>query len=104
MLKKFLFLFLIIHPNFLHSSENVDFSIWLEKFKNFALKEGVSAKTINGSLKNVKYLDQVIKYDRKQPEFFEDTSTYIKKRATRSRVNKAKKLRINNISVSIIVN
>ena len=38
----------------------------------------------------------MIKYDRYQPEFFEDTETYIKKRATRSRMLKAKALLIKN--------
>jgi len=47
-------------------------------------------------IKNAKYLEQVIKYDRYQPEFFEDTKTYIKKRATRSRMLKAKGLLIKN--------
>ncbi len=47
-------------------------------------------------LKNVRFLDQVIKYDRKQPEFFEDTITYVSKRASASRSKKAKKLLIKN--------
>ncbi len=37
-------------------------------------------------------MDQVIKYDRRQPEFFEDTITYVSKRANNSRKNKGKKL------------
>ena len=40
----------------------------------------------------VKFLEKVIKYDRHQPEFFEDTKTYITKRATKARVLKATKL------------
>ena len=34
----------------------------------------------------------MIRYDRKQPEFFEDTITYVRKRATNSRAKTAKKL------------
>jgi len=74
----------------------IDFNIWLNKFKIRALKKGISEETINSSFKNVKYLEQVIKYDRHQPEFFEDTKTYINKRATRSRTLKAKALLIKN--------
>ena len=47
-------------------------------------------KTIVCLMRDVKFIEQVIKYDRKQPEFYEDTNTYVKKRATDSRANKAK--------------
>ena len=90
MIKKLLLVLLFFYPQFSYSDINVEFDIWLKKFKVTALEEGISEKTINNSLKNTKYLEQVIKYDRHQPEFFEDTKTYIKKRATRSRTQKAK--------------
>ena len=92
MIKKLLLIFLLTCPQLLHSSVEVDFNIWLNKFKITALKKGISEETITNSFKNAKYLEQVIKYDRYQPEFFEDTKTYLKKRATRSRALKAKKL------------
>ena len=40
----------------------------------------------------MRFLAQVIKYDRKQPEFIEDTITYVGKRANKSRADKAAKL------------
>ena len=92
MIKKLLLVFLLTYPQLLYSSVEVDFNIWLNKFKITAFKKGISEETIANSFKNVKYLEQVIKYDRHQPEFFEDTKTYLKKRTTRSRVLKAKKL------------
>ena len=73
-----------------YAEEN--FETWLSSYKMFALKEGISQKTINIAFKNVKFLEQVIKYDRKQPEFFEDTKTYVGKRANILRVKIAKKL------------
>ena len=73
-----------------YTEEN--FETWLSSYKMFALKEGISQKTINIAFKNVKFLEQVIKYDRKQPEFFEDTKTYVGKRANILRVKIAKKL------------
>ena len=90
-----LFIVLIFNPAFAVNS-NVDFDIWLTSYKKTALKKGISQETIDIAFKNVKYLNDVIKYDRKQPEFFEDTKTYINKRATRSRMFKAKKLLIKN--------
>ena len=92
MIKKLLLIFLLTYPQFSYSNVEIDFNIWLNKFKISALKKGISEETINNSFKNAKYLKQVIKYDRYQPEFFEDTKTYINKRATRSRMLKAKEL------------
>ena len=92
MIKKLLLILLLIYPHFSHSSEEMDFDTWLNKFKIRALKNGISEETINNSFKNAKYLEQVIKYDRYQPEFFEDTKTYINKRATYSRMLEAKNL------------
>jgi len=81
------------------SASNPDFQSWLIEYKKYALSKGVSQNTINVVLKDVKYLDQVIKYDRKQPEFFEDTLTYVSKRATTSRAKKANKLFKMNINL-----
>ena len=69
-----------------------NFDTWLASYKEYALKKGISQKTIDTTFKNVKFLEQVIKYDRKQPEFFEDTITYVNKRANVTRARDAKKL------------
>jgi len=78
---------------------NENFNEWLTSYKKFAETKGISKETINVAFKNVTFLDQVIKYDRKQPEFFEDTITYVSKRANQSRVLKAKKLLKKNINL-----
>ena len=78
-------------------ASNGDFETWLTKYKENAIKKGISQETINIAFKNVKYLEQVIKYDRKQPEFYEDTITYISKRATSNRAKKAKRLLNKNL-------
>ena len=68
-------------------SENInEFDIWLNSFKIIAEKKGISKNTINNVLANAKFLPKVIEYDRRQPEHYEDTDTYIKKRANESRV------------------
>ena len=90
-----LIFFLIFSP--LKANEN--FNEWLTSYKKFAETKGISKETINVAFKNVTFLDQVIKYDRKQPEFFEDTITYVSKRANQSRVLKAKKLLKKNINL-----
>ena len=53
MIKKLLLVFLLTYPQFLHSSVEVDFNIWLNEFKITAQKKGISEETINISLKNV---------------------------------------------------
>ena len=83
--------FLLI--SFVHTANSSeDFNNWLTSYKKTALKKGVSQETIDVAFKNVKFLKQVIKYDRKQPEFYEDTITYVNKRANILRVQTAKKL------------
>ena len=87
----FLFKVLIFNSVFAVTLDT-DFETWLTSYKKNALKKGISQKTIDVAFKNVKFLEQVIKYDRKQPEFFEDTVTYVSKRATDSKAKKAEKL------------
>ena len=86
----------ILQILFVQINQNVkseeSFDTWLSSYKKYALEKGVSQETIRTAFKNVKFLEQVIKYDRKQPEFFEDTITYVEKRANSSRVRLAKKL------------
>tara|TARA_B100000686_G_scaffold351032_1_gene448622 strand:- start:673 stop:1665 length:993 start_codon:yes stop_codon:yes gene_type:complete len=77
-------------------AENHNFNEWLVSYKEFAFKEGISKKTLNDSFKNVKFLEKVIIYDRRQPEFFEDTRTYVEKRASKLRIKNAKKILKNN--------
>ena len=84
------FKLLFINPNAGYADETFD--SWLTSFKKTAFTKGITQETIDIAFKNVKYLNDVIKYDRKQPEFFEDTITYVSKRANTLRANKAKKL------------
>ena len=81
------YLFLNSFQNFSYSNTD-NFNIWINSFKSLALKEGVSLKTLDLVLKNVKFLPKVIEYDRYQPEFYEDTKTYIKKRTSQKKIKK----------------
>ena len=88
-----LILFYFLNTSFVLSSiQSGDFEKWLTSYKKFAVREGVSKHTVDKVFKEVKFLERVIKYDRKQPEFFEDTLTYVGKRATKSRSKKARLL------------
>ena len=79
-------------------SNATNFQNWLTEYKKFALAEGISQETLDLAFKNVKYLEKVIGYDRKQPEFYEDTLTYVNKRASDFRKIKARNLlRENNL-------
>ena len=78
---------------------NDDFNAWLSSYKKLVLKRGISQETVDIAFKNVKFLEKVIKYDRKQPEFYEDTNTYVSKRANNLRVQKAKNLLKKNLTL-----
>ena len=79
---------ILIFLLFIQNNANSEsFDDWLAKFKNRALNEGVSLKTLDLSLANVKFLPKVIEYDRYQPEFYEDTITYISKRTSNKKVS-----------------
>ena len=98
----FISFFLILSSAFSENT-NDEFNVWLSSFKNYVLKEGISQKTIDIAFKNVVFIEKVIKYDRKQPEFYEDTITYVSKRANILRVKKAKKLLKENLSLFVEV-
>ncbi len=80
------FIFLINSFSLAYTPE--DFDLWLKDFKKSAVKKGISKKTVDSAMKNTKFLPKVIDYDRYQPEFYEDTYTYINKRANKDKVKK----------------
>ena len=98
-MKLFNLLILIFFLTLLPLKADEDFNQWLSSYKKYAKSKGVSQETINIAFKNVIFLEKVIKYDRKQPEFFEDTITYVSKRANLIRVKNAKKLLKKNINL-----
>ena len=53
-----------------------------------AIKSGVSENTVDSVMNDARFLSKVIEYDRYQPEFYEDTFTYINKRASSNKVSK----------------
>jgi len=67
---------------------NSEFSAWVKDFKKKAVNSGISKKVVDEVMADVTFLPNVIKYDRFQPEFYEGTFTYIKKRANKNKVKK----------------
>jgi membrane-bound lytic murein transglycosylase B len=61
-------------------------------FKIEAINSGISPKVVDQIMSNAKFLPKVIEYDRYQPEFYEDTFTYIKKRTTKNKIKEGLKL------------
>ena len=74
------------------SSNDKSFNQWLEDFKVYALENNISELTFDMAMSNVTFLPKVIKYDRYQPEFYEDTKTYISKRSSNQKVKQGTKL------------
>jgi membrane-bound lytic murein transglycosylase B len=81
-----IFIFLISTPSL---SENpTGFLAWKNDFRKIALENNISENTFDKVMANIKFLPNVIKYDRYQPEFYEDTKTYISKRTSSKKVSK----------------
>ena len=83
--------FILLTNSTAYSNSN-NFNIWIKDFKKIALRNGISENTFNETMKGVKFLPKVIEYDRFQPEFYEDTNTYITKRTSDQKVKKGIKL------------
>ena len=82
-----LILYFFLNNSVFASEDN--FNKWLKSFREYALKNSISEKTFDIAMSNVKFDPQVIQYDRYQPEFYEDTKTYINKRTSKIKVDRA---------------
>ena len=79
------------------------FSSWIIEFKKKAINEGISKKTVDAVMNNAIFLPKVIEYDRYQPEFYEDTKTYVSKRTSKDKVKKGKRIYKKNKNLINIV-
>ena len=87
---KLFFLIIFFLTSKVYSDETIFFEKWKKEFKIRALKNDISEKTFDLVMKDTKFLPNVIKYDRFQPEFYEDTKTYITKRSSDKKVKSGK--------------
>ncbi len=84
-----LILYVFITNNVLADS---GFYKWSKQFQIKAVNSGISEKVVKDVMANAKFLPKVIEYDRYQPEFYEDTFTYIKKRSSNRKLKEGIKL------------
>ena len=101
-IRYFIILFLLL-TNGVLNAEELSFKEWLKNFKVYALKNNISELTFDMAMSHVIFLPKVIKYDRFQPEFYEDTKTYISKRSSNQKVKQGTKLfRANENFINLI--
>jgi len=74
------------------------FEEWLKNFKVYALKKNISQATLDKTMSHVVFLPKVIKYDKFQPEFYEDTKTYVSKRTSNQKIKQGLDLYQKNIN------
>ena len=77
---------------FTNVSASQDFNQWLIEFQTKAINSGISKKVVSEIMSEAKFLPKVIEYDRYQPEFYEDTFTYINKRSSKRKIKEGIKL------------
>jgi membrane-bound lytic murein transglycosylase B len=82
------FLIVVLSLSNVFADNKSDFDKWKNQFIKRALTENISEETLKIVMSNVKFLPKVIEYDRYQPEFYEDTKTYISKRTSKKKVQK----------------
>ena len=85
---KYILIIIIFSISAAYSNNDIKFLEWKKSFKKVALQNDITEETFDTVLKNIKFLPNVIKYDRYQPEFYEDTKTYISKRTSTKKVLK----------------
>ena len=94
---------LLILITFTKVNSDEKFSSWIIEFKKKAINEGISEKTVDAVMNNAIFLPKVIEYDRYQPEFYEDTKTYVSKRTSKDKVQKGKRIYKKNKNLINIV-
>ena len=92
MFKLIFFSFFLYLFTFTHSYTDENFKVWVKNFQTRAINSGISKKVVTEIMSNAKFLPKVIEYDRYQPEFYEDTFTYIKKRSSNRKIKEGLKL------------
>jgi membrane-bound lytic murein transglycosylase B len=81
------------------ANDELNFNKWKKTFKIKALKNNISENTFDLVMSDVKFLPKVIEYDRFQPEFYEDTKTYVTKRSSANKVKRGIKFYSNKIDL-----
>ncbi len=97
-LNKVLFFYLLLMmifsfcDGFYAQAKGKDFSLWLTDLKKGAVKKGISQKTVDKALDDVKPLPWIIEADRNQPEFKVSLNEYLARAVTEERILQGRKL------------
>ena len=102
-LVKYIFICIIFICSSSFAENPSGFLTWKKNFKKTALQNNISEKTFDTAMANVKFLPNVIKYDRYQPEFYEDTKTYISKRTSSKKVSKGVNFYNKNVNLINVI-
>jgi membrane-bound lytic murein transglycosylase B len=112
MLKNLISIYILLVLSFSQTgafANSSEFNAWVKNFKTKAVKSGVSQKVADEVMSGAIFIPKIIEYDRFQPEFYEDTYTYIKKRSNKNKVKKGlalykiEKLTIDKIEKEFLV-
>ena len=95
-LQLFILIFSFSNSKVLLSAETDDFAIWLSNFQQKALELGITQQTLDLSFKNIETNKRVIELDQRQPEFTITLDEYLNNTTPKFRVNKGKKLYLEN--------
>ena len=96
---KIFFLIYFFTLSNLLAEDQIKFLEWKKNFRSLAIDNNISENTFDKVMKNVRFLPKVIEYDRFQPEFYEDTKTYISKRTSKNKVKKGINFYNNNTTL-----
>lgn len=87
---KFLFLLAVLATFSAHAQTGFD--DWLAAFRQEAAAQGISAATLDAALTGLMPVERVVELDRRQPEFLQTFSDYLRLRVTASRVARGQEL------------
>jgi membrane-bound lytic murein transglycosylase B len=89
-MRKFFFLLAVLAAFPAHAQ--TAFDDWLAAFRKEAAAQGISAATLDSALTGITPAERVVELDRRQPEFLQTFSDYLRLRVTPSRVARGQEL------------
>ena len=74
------------------SNTAAGFKSWVGRFKSYAAKRGITARTYNRAMTGVSYSKRVIRLDRNQRSFKQSFAKFYRRRASKGTINKGRRL------------
>ena len=73
-------------------SAQEDFTLWLSELKREAASQGISQKTLQEALSDLRPIERVIELDRSQPEFRRTAADYLARVVSERRIERGRQL------------